>query len=111
VGEDITDPPRLDAEKCIGCGQCVRECPGLAIFLVRRDVERQRAEITLPFELPSLPAKGDSVSGLDRGGVVVCEAEVVAVSRGKAPGGTSLVTISVPVEFADIVRSFGRVKR
>ena len=111
VGEDITALPRLDPDKCTGCGQCVRECPGLAIFLLRRDAERQCAEITLPFELPGPPAKSDGVSGLDRGGSAVCEAEVIAVSRGREPGETSLVTISVPIEFADIVRSFGRAKR
>ena len=34
VGPDITNLPRLDLDKCRGCGICLSKCPGLAIFLL-----------------------------------------------------------------------------
>ena len=37
VGAPITNLPRIDGEKCTGCGLCVAVCPGLAIFLVERN--------------------------------------------------------------------------
>ena len=34
IGEDINEIPTFNADKCIGCGQCIVNCPGQAIFVV-----------------------------------------------------------------------------
>ena len=42
VGEDITNIPHLDGEKCVACRTCVYICPGQAIFYGgRKPIQRQ----------------------------------------------------------------------
>ena len=31
IGEDISNLPELDADKCVGCGSCITHCSGLAL--------------------------------------------------------------------------------
>ena len=111
VGEQITALPVLDSEKCTGCGLCVPGCPGLAITIVDGSREDGRAMIEFPFEYLPLPAKGDMVQGVSRGGEVVCDAEVLAVKQSKNFGGTTLVSLLVPMEHIDEVRSMKRLPR
>lgn len=108
VGEPITNLPRLDPEKCTGCGLCVTACPGLAIFLVKRD--GVRAEVTFPYEFLPRPAVGDVVEAVNREGQVVCPAQVTTVRQLRAADGTWLVTVSVPAGLADEVRGMRRLK-
>ncbi len=106
MGEDINEMPKLDAEKCTGCGICVASCPGLAIFLVNRDFGGGKVEIGIPYELIPLPKKGDSVLAVSREGEVLCEAEVTKVRTSKAFDRTAVVYIAVPEEHADGARFF-----
>ena len=34
IGEPITNLPKINETNCTGCGVCVAQCPGLAIFIV-----------------------------------------------------------------------------
>ena len=43
VGEEITGLPRLDEEKCTGCGVCVKTCPVQALEM--RPFEPMREEL------------------------------------------------------------------
>jgi NADPH-dependent 2,4-dienoyl-CoA reductase/sulfur reductase-like enzyme/Pyruvate/2-oxoacid:ferredoxin oxidoreductase delta subunit len=107
LGPDgITALPRVDPGLCTGCGRCVAVCPGLAIFLVGPGREPGTAAITLPHELPGLPAEGDHVAALDRAGGAVCEAEVTRVAPARKPGDTALVTLEVPAALVHTVRAF-----
>jgi len=58
VGETITSLPVLDAERCDGCGSCMADCPGLAIFVVDLTRGDGRAEVWLPHEFLPVPAPG-----------------------------------------------------
>ena len=111
VGEQITALPRLDEEKCTGCGLCVPGCPGLAITIVDKSRDDGRAEVEFPFEYLPLPAKGQTVTAAGRAGEEVCRAEVASVKTGQAFGGTTVVGILVPLEFADQVRTIKRLPR
>lgn len=103
VGSNITALPVVDQQaKCIGCGLCVANCPGQAIFLVEQ--KEDWAEVTLPYEFLPLPEKGDKGMALNRAGQPVCPAEVVSVRAAKAMDHTALLTMRVPREYASTAR-------
>jgi Fe-S-cluster-containing hydrogenase component 2 len=101
--EDINDLPEVDYSKCTGCGLCITACPGLAIFVVDMNYSSTEALIKLPYEMLPLPEKGQVVSGLDRAGQKVADVKVVRVLKTK--NMTNVVTISVPKDFAMVIRS------
>ena len=60
IGPDITRLPRLDLDKCRGCGICLSKCPGLAIFLVDASKSETEALVMMPYEYLPLPKVEDS---------------------------------------------------
>lgn len=111
VGEQITNLPRLDGDKCTGCGLCVANCPGLAITLVDKSVSDSEADIDFPFEYLPLPNIGDTVDAVNRAGETVCRGTVMRVQKLKAYAGTAVIRLRVPMEFADEVRSMKRLPK
>ena len=101
--EDINDLPKVDYNKCTGCGICVTSCPGLAIFVLDMNYSDEEALIKLPYEMLPLPQKGEIVSGLDREGKKVAEVKVEKVTKTK--NKTYLISIIVPKELALIIRN------
>lgn len=110
IGEQITSLPSLNEEKCTGCGLCVPGCPGLAITIVDRSLDDGQALIEFPFEYLPLPKKGDKVIAVNRAGQPVCEGEVMKIKDGWIFGGTVIVGIKIPEEYANEVRSMQRLK-
>lgn len=110
VGEPITNLPVVDPDKCIGCGICVAICPGLAIFLVNLHAGKGLGSVTFAYEYLPVPEKGEKVQAVDRGGNVVCDATVEKVVSVKSYDMTKVVTVTVPVEYANIVRGIARRK-
>ncbi len=100
VGEDITNLPHMDGEKCVGCQTCVYICPGQAIFLVDESLENGKAGVTVPYEFLPLPQKGDTIIALDRSGKELGEAVVTGVRKTEKMDETSLVTMEVPKEWS-----------
>jgi glycine/D-amino acid oxidase-like deaminating enzyme/ferredoxin len=66
--------PVIDYDKCIGCMECVAQCPGLAIFGYRPD----RSQIFLPLEF-NLPDGAKDVFLVDDNGRKVGEGEIERV--------------------------------
>ena len=102
---DLNNTPRVDSDRCDGCGICVSACPGLAIFVVDASGD-DSARVSLPFEFLPLPEVGDRVATLDRSGGTVGEGTVVRVLNSKALDRTPIVTIEIPVSDAMNVRHF-----
>jgi len=100
VGEDITNLPHLDGEKCVACQTCVYICPGQAIFMVDESLPDGKATVMMPYEFRPLPEKGDLVIALDRGGQELGDAEVIAVRQTKRMDQTATVTIEVPKDWS-----------
>ncbi len=109
VGNNITNLPVVIPEKCNGCGMCVAVCPGLAIFLVNANYAEGRAAVTFAYEYLPIPEKGTEVKATDREGNVVCSAIVEKMVNTKSYDQTRVVTISIPAEYANVVRGIKRI--
>jgi Fe-S-cluster-containing hydrogenase component 2 len=108
VGKPITGLPKLDENKCIGCGTCIAACPGLAIFMV--SVTDGKAQVSFPYEYYPLPQNGDTVDCVNRKGEVVTKGSVIRVTKPLKYDSTAVITVEVPYEFLSSVRSIKRLK-
>jgi sarcosine oxidase, subunit alpha len=88
--KDINAPPVVDYNKCIACGQCVGVCPGLAIFVVKK--QNEKGLLTLPYEFLPVPKKDEVVETIDRDGEQIGEGRV---KRVKKQGKTMVVTVEL----------------
>ena len=111
IGENITDLPQTEPEKCIGCGKCVAACPGQACFLVDDEFAPGRASVDFPFEYLPRPREGMTVIARNNEGEDVCEGIVEKVIDIKSNQQTAVVRISVPVEHAYEIRGMKRLPR
>ena len=109
VGSPITNCPTLSETACAGCGVCVAQCPGLAIFIVDKAYSQTEAAVSFPYEYLPLLNQGDTVQAVNRACEFVCEATVIKVANIKKQDHTPVVTIVVPKECADSVRSIRRI--
>ena len=105
IGDPITSLPTLAPEKCVGCGVCVSRCPGLAIFVVNKSFTSKTATVSFPYEYEPLPKEGEMHKGVNRKGEVVCDGKIVKVTNPVSYDHTPVVTIEIPKEYADEVRS------
>jgi len=110
VGEDITTPPRLTEDNCVGCRSCVPICPGQAIFIVDESLPDDKAAVEMAYEYRPLPQKGDIVTALDRAGQPIGDATVTAVKKSEKMDRTATVIIEVPREWSMRTRAI-RLKR
>lgn len=104
-GNDINELPVIDWEKCSGCGVCVANCPGLAIFVI--DLSKpDQAVVKLPYEFLPLPIVNEVVTALGRDGAALGDAKVLRVQDGKSQDRTRLVWLEVEKKIAMQVRNF-----
>ena len=102
---DINDLPRVDFDKCNGCGLCIAQCPGLAIFVVDKTYSATHAVVRIPYEFVPVPAQGQFACGLDRAGEEKGWFEVVRIMNGGPKNKTTTVWLAVPQDLAMEVRS------
>ncbi len=120
---NINNLPEVDYEKCTGCGLCISACPGLAIFVVHKNINssdknsnlstqsklintnHKQGIVMLPYEFLPLPQKGDIVKGLSREGKIICEARVTRVLLTKKQDRTAVISILVPQKLIMEVRN------
>jgi len=96
IGEDINTPPKVDFDKCTGCGICVYNCPGLAIFTIQELEHHNRYKI--PYEFVPYPVEGELWDGVDRAGNVICKCIIQKVSISDRQDRTALVQVLVDKE-------------
>ena len=102
---DINDLPKIDFSKCNGCGACIAQCPGLAIFVVDKTYSAAQAVVRIPYEFVPVPEKGQYASGLDRSGEDRGWFEVVKVVSSGQKNKTITVWLAVPQELAMEIRN------
>ncbi len=107
IGAPITRTPRVDPEKCVGCGKCVAACPGLAIFIVDKS-RGEEALVSFPFEYLPLPQKDQEEYALNRAGEFVCTGREARVANPAGNDHTAVVTVAIPKEYGDEVRTIRR---
>ncbi len=106
----MTDIPKVDFERCTGCGVCVGRCPGLAVFVVDVSREGDEGYVTLPHELLPPPSQGDAVVVLDREGGEAGTGRVVKTYRDRLTGSW-VTTVAVPKNLVMNVRAIRVIKR
>lgn len=111
IGEPIINLPCIAEDTCTGCGACIAQCSGLAIFVVDKSKGDGTGTVSFPYEYYPLPEKGDKVKAVDRAGKVVCDGEIVKVMNPKSYDRTPVVTVAVPVEYTEEVRSIERPRK
>ena len=111
VGEPITNLPRLDPEKCNGCGLCIPICPGLAIFMVDATYSEDEGAVSFPHEYLPVPKEGDEVEAVDRRGEVICKGKVIKINSPKSYDHTPVVRVAVPKKYIDEVRGMKRSEK
>lgn len=111
VGQIITALPVLDSSKCVGCGRCVAQCPGLAIFVIDCSGHGEEGTVCMPYEFLPLPKINEVVYGLDRKGDIVTTCKVATISQAESNAQTTVITIKLPKKFANVVRNISRIGR
>ena len=81
IGEPITTLPFLDENKCIGCGVCVAQCPGLAIFIIDKTYSDTHGTVAFPYEYYPLPEKNQEIEAVNRNGQVICTGKVLKIQK------------------------------
>jgi len=105
VGQPITNLPVLDGKLCIGCGNCIANCPGQAIFLVNKAYAPGKALVAFPYEFNPLPEKDGIVIVTNRSGKDIGKGKVIKVINPKKNDRTPVIYLEVALELADEVRS------
>lgn len=105
----LNDCPVCDYDLCTGCGNCVSHCPGLACFVINETVGGGKIDITIPYELLPVPAKGDEVEVLGRDGAVLGRGEIVRVLSSPKMDHTNVVTMRVDESMLYDARNFRRI--
>jgi len=104
--KSLVDPPEVVYNRCTGCGECVSVCPGLAIFVVNLNYNKDEAMVMIPYEFLPTPKKDEIYQALDREGKPVGEARIIATRMKK--DRTAVVVMAVKKPLAMIVRNIGR---
>ncbi len=104
IRTDINLIPKIDLSKCVGCEQCVLNCPGLAIRMIHKNFDDKFSLISIPYEILPLPNVGEKVSLADDNGRIIGYGEVHSVLNSMKRNKTNIVRVKVLKNIADMVK-------
>ena len=108
IGLPITKLPVLTEERCTGCGVCVYECPGQAIFILDMTYSEKTALVGFPYEYFPLPSEGEQVKVVNRNGVVIGDGIVRKIHYPAFANKTYAIYVEVDKKIGEEVRSIVR---
>ncbi len=108
VGQPITNIPQLDENKCTGCGICIAQCPGLAIFKVHKNYRETSSLVEFPYEYLPIPEEGQIVPCGNRAGEYITDGRIIKVKNPKAYDGTTVISVEIPKEYCLKIRTICR---
>ncbi len=108
IGENISHVPKVNYDKCTGCGSCVPACSGLATFVVDKSYSDTVGSVAFPYEYIHSYQAGDVVKAADRSGKNVCDGTIKKIALTKRADMTTVITLEVPIDYVDEVRSIYR---
>ncbi|HWQ42580.1 MAG TPA: 4Fe-4S binding protein [Desulfosporosinus sp.] len=111
VGEPLTNLPQLHEESCTGCGACIAQCSGLAIFVVDKTYSETEATISFPHEYFPLPEKGQEVTAVNRAGKEVGKGRILRINTSLKNDCTPVITMVIPKGMSDEVRGMKQIGR
>ena len=103
----LVSTPEINNDCCIGCKNCVAQCPGQALYFFQ-DLEDSRSAITFPFEFLPLPKKNDSVDLVNIEGHIIGKGTVLKVDNPVAFNKIPLITVSGT---KDVIRETRSIRR
>ena len=108
VDAPITKLPVLTGELCTGCGVCIYDCPGQAIFILDMTYSEKTALVGFPYEYSPLPSEGEQVEVVNRNGEVIGDGIVRKISHPTFANKTYAIYVEVDKKIGEEVRSIGR---
>ncbi len=97
IPEDINVRPKIDFDKCTGCGICVYNCPGLAIMVTQ--IKDGKIAMRIPYEFTPLPEVNQTVYVVNRAGERISEAKVTRVQISEKQNKTALIAIELDEQY------------
>ncbi|MDD3106502.1 MAG: 4Fe-4S binding protein [Bacilli bacterium] len=91
IGDNINARPKVDFEKCTGCGVCVYSCPGLAISVAQ--LVGNKAKFKISYEFLPYPKIGELWTAMNRAGEEIGNALIEKVVLNKVQDKTALVYV------------------
>ena len=97
IPEDINVRPKIDFDKCTGCGVCVYNCPGLAIMVTQ--IKAGKIAMRIPYEFTPLPEINQTVNVVNRAGERITEGVVRKVQMSDKQNKTALIHIELDEKY------------
>ena len=108
IGSPITKLPVLTEDSCTGCGVCVYECPGQAIFILDKTYSEKTALVGFPYEYFPLPSEGEQVKVVNRNGEIIGDGIVKKILHPTFANKTYAIYVEVDKKIGEEVRSIVR---
>ncbi len=100
IGENMTERPSVDFEKCSGCGLCIPKCPGRAIKVLQYNYSEEESALTIPFEFGETFKKDDAISVRNKAGQIICSGKILRVMSAKDKKDCGTITFLLEKKFA-----------